>query len=48
MVLRSILFALAAYGMTAVIAFMVAVLIKVIALVVQRADKKAAANKANS
>ena len=48
MVLRSIIFALAAYGITAVIAVMVAVMIKVIALIVQRADKKAAANKASS
>lgn len=48
MILRSILFALATYGLMAVIAFMVAVIIKVIAIIVQRADKKAAANKASS
>ncbi len=48
MILRAIIFALAAYGLTAVIAFFVAVVIKVIALIVQRGDKKAAANNASS
>ncbi len=48
MILRAIIFALAAYGLTAVIAFMVAVVIKLIALIVQRRDTKAAANNAGS
>ena len=48
MVLRSIIFALAAYGLTAVIAVLVAVVIKLIALIVQRTDNKAAADNSNS
>ena len=48
MVLRSIIFALAAYGLTAVIAFLVAVVIKLIALIVQRGNNKATADNANS
>ena len=48
MVLRAIIFALIAYGLTAVIAFVVAVVIKIIALVVQRGNNNATADKANS
>jgi hypothetical protein len=48
MVLRAIIFALIAYGLTAVIAFVVAVVIKLIALIVQRADHKATADNASS
>ena len=47
MVLRAIIFALATYGLTAVIAFLVAVVIKLIAMIVQRGDNKAAADNAN-
>lgn len=48
MILRSIIFALATYGLTAVIAVMVAVVIKLIALIVQRGDNKATADNASS
>ena len=48
MVLKSIIFALAAYGLTAVIAFLVAVMIKFIARIVQRGENNAAADNAKS
>lgn len=48
MILRAIIFALIAYGLTAVIAFVIAVVIKLIALIVQRADNKATADNASS
>ncbi len=48
MILRAIIFALAAYGLTAVIAVMVAVVIKLIALIVQRGNNKATADNASS
>ena len=48
MVLRTIIFALIAYGLTAVIAFLVAVVIKLIALIVQRGNNNATADNANS
>ncbi len=48
MILRSIIFALATYGLMAVIAVMVAVVIKLIALIVQRGNNNATADKANS
>ncbi len=48
MILRSIIFALATYGLMAVIAVMVAVVIKLIALIVQRGNNNATADNANS
>ncbi len=48
MVLRAIIFVLIAYGLTAVIAFFIAVVIKLIALIVQRGDNKATADNASS
>lgn len=48
MILRAIIFALATYGLTAVIAFVVAVVIKLIALIVQRGNNKTAADNASS
>ncbi|MEE9399830.1 MAG: hypothetical protein V3V23_06135 [Dehalococcoidales bacterium] len=44
MVLESIIFALIAYGIAMVISLFVALMIKGIALVVQRGEKSAAAN----
>jgi hypothetical protein len=46
MVLKSLIFALMAYGIAMLIALLVSLIIKGIALVVQRGGKSAAANSA--
>ena len=45
MVIKSLIFALIAYGFAIVIAFSVALIVKCIAIVVQRGGKSAAAGK---